>query len=404
MKLLIVTSRFPYPLEKGDKLRLYYQIKLLSQKNEIVLLSLADEPVASSSIQHLQQYCSKIHFFPIKKIKAYWNTSMTFFNDLPLEVGFFYDKKIKKQIHKIINSEKPDHIFCQLIRTSEYVRELPFPKTIDYMDAFSIGMERRAENSKGLFKWLFQKDVIKLSKYEAAVFHDFDYHTIISNQDKEHLQVSNNQQIQVVPNGVDTDFFMSREKYLRQSTSNANTKDNFPEYDIGFVGNMGYYPNVQAAKFIVKEILPRLQKKYPNIKILIAGARPTAEVKQLENKNVIITGWVEDIRDAYASIKLFVAPIFWGRGQQNKILEAMSMGIPCITTSQVNNAIGAEEGNTILLANSSESWVKQISLLLENDDLQNQFSKKGRIFIKDKFSWEYSVNKLEQIFLINDER
>ena len=398
MKLLIVTSRFPYPLEKGDKLRLYYQIKLLAQKYEIVLLSLADESIAASSFEHLQQFCSTIHIFPIKKIKAYWNTFMTFFNEKPLEVGFFYDKKIKQEIHKIINSEKPDHIFCQLIRTSEYVRELSFSKTIDYMDAFSLGMERRSENSKGLMKWLFKRDVSKLCEYEAGVFHDFDFHTIISKQDKEHLQVADNQRIRVVPNGVDTAFFISREKYLSQKESKSNAS-----FEIGFVGNMGYYPNVQAAIYLAKEVLPNLQKKYPEVKLLIAGARPTADVKQLENKNVTISGWVEDIRDAYASIQIFVAPIFWGRGQQNKILEAMSMGIPCITTSQVNNAIGATEGNTILLANNVESWTKQISLLLENEILRNQFSKQGRIFIKEKYSWEYSVNKLEQIFLTKDE-
>ena len=389
MKLLIVTSRFPYPLEKGDKLRLYYQIKFLSQKNKIVLLSLADEPVAASSIEHLKQFCSSIHIFPIKKIKSYWNTAKTLFNDLPLEVGFFYDKKIKKKMHQIIGQENPDHIFCQLIRTSEYVRELPFPKTIDYMDAFSIGMERRAENANGIFEWLFKRDVQKLNQYEATVFHDFNHHTIISEQDRLHLQVADNQRIHVIPNGVDTDFFHS--KY---SQGDLN-----PSYQIGFVGNMGYYPNIQAAKYLAKEILPILKKKYPTIKLLIAGARPTTEVKQLESEDVTISGWIEDIRDAYASIQIFVAPIFWGRGQQNKILEAMSMGIPCVTSEQVNNAIGADEGNTILIANNAESWAKQISLLLENKSLQNQFSKQGRKFIEDNFSWEYSVNKLEQIFL-----
>ena len=386
MKLLIVTSRFPYPLEKGDKLRLYYQIKFLSKKNEIILLSLADELVPDAAIEHLRQFCSTIHIFPIKKIKAYWNTAWTVLNDRPLEVGFFYEKKIKQAIHKIALKEKPDHIFCQLIRTSEYVRELPFPKTIDYMDAFSIGMQRRAENSKGIKKWIFQKDVNKLKHYEATVFHDFTHHTIISKQDQQHIPISDNQQIHVIPNGVDTDFFKS------------NSRREFT-HEIGFVGNMGYYPNIQAAKFLAQEILPLLQKKYPEIKLLIAGARPTAEVKQLENKSVTISGWVEDIRDAYNAIQIFVAPIFWGRGQQNKILEAMSMGAPCVTTTQVNNAIGAENGETILLANNAESWVKQISLLLENKNLQNQFSEKGRKYIEDHFSWEYSVNKLEQIFL-----
>ena len=88
-----------------------------------------------------------------------------------------------------------------------------------------------------------------------------------------------------------------------------------------------------------QDILPLLIKKYPSIKILIAGARPTALVQSLASENVTITGWVEDIRVAYASAKIFVAPLFLGSGLQNKILEAMAMSIPCVTTTLVNNAV-----------------------------------------------------------------
>ena len=113
--------------------------------------------------------------------------------------------------------------------------------------------------------------------------------------------------------------------------------------------------------------------------------------------NIHVSGWLDDIITAYASTRIFVAPIFWGRGQQNKILEAMAMGIPCITTSQVNNAIGAQEGSSILIADSSESWSKQISLLLENKELQEKLSEKGLSYIRKQFSWEKCGEQLEEI-------
>ena len=388
MKIAVVTSRFPFPLEKGDKLRLYFQIKHLASKHEIILISLADSPVADDSLKHIQSFCSSVFVFPIKKNAAIFNVVKTLFDKKPLEVNYFFNKKIKAKIEDILRKERPDHIFCQLIRMSEYVKDLPYPKTVDYMDAFSLGMERRAENSNIFLKLLLKRDASQIADYEEVIFKKFQNHTIISQQDKDQMPIPEKEKIHVLPNGVDTHFFAPM----------ATVKK---EFDITFVGNMGYYPNVQAAVFIAKKILPKLILKYPKIKIQIAGARPTPQVKSLASKNIKITGWVEDIRTAYAAAKIFVAPIFHGRGQQNKILEAMAMGIPCITTDQVNQAIGATNGESILIGNDAESCLEQISLLLENSKLQAQLSANALQFVRKNYSWEKCGEQLEKIFVSN---
>jgi len=384
MKIAVITSRFPYPLEKGDKLRLYFQIKYLSQHHEILLLSLAENPVSASSLRHIQGFCKSVHIFPIQKNRAIVNAFKAFLTKSPLELGYFFNKNIKKEIEKIIEIEQPNHIYCQLIRMSEYVRHLPHSKTLDYMDAFSLGMYRRAENSSWWVRYFLKKDAKRIANYEAKIFHDFQQHTIISFQDRNYLSFSEKEKIHVLPNGVDTSFFKPQAEV-------------HPEYDLTFIGNMGYYPNVQAATFLGKKILPKLLLKNNKLKILIAGARPDASVKNLASKNITISGWVEDIRTAYASAKIFIAPIFHGRGQQNKILEAMAMGIPCITSDQVNKAIGATPGESILIANDVESCQEQISLLLENASLRQQLSKNGLDFVQKNFSWEKYGKQLEQI-------
>ncbi len=389
MKIAVVTSRFPYPLEKGDKLRLYFQIKYLAQFHEIILLSLADEKVTDESFQHISSFCKSVHVFPIHKRKAQFNAIKSIFEKLPFEVSYFFNKKIKQNFEEIIEAEKPDHIYCQLIRVSEYIRHLPYSKTLDYMDAFSIGMQRRAENSNPIFRFFLKRDAKKLAHYEANIFHNFQHHTIISKQDCEHLTFKEKEKIQVLPNGVDIDFFKPHPNIEKK-------------YDLAFVGNMGYYPNVQAAIFLVKKILPQLASQHPNLKILIAGARPTTEVKNLASPNITISGWIEDIRHAYASAKIFIAPIFFGRGQQNKILEAMAMGVPCITSDQVNKAIGAIPKDSILIANDVESCQEQISLLLQNEKLQQQLSENGLRFVREHFSWEKYGKQLEQIICYNE--
>ncbi|MEM6963704.1 MAG: glycosyltransferase [Bacteroidota bacterium] len=387
MKIAVISSRFPYPLEKGDKLRLYHQIKYLARRHEVVLISLADEMVKRNALAHIKNFCTSVYLFPLQKNVARFNAVKFWLQQKPLEVGYFFNKNFKKQIDRILTQEKPDHIFCQLIRVSEYVRHSEVPKTLDFMDAFSVGMARRAENSNLLFNFFLKKDARQLADYERVIFSDFDAHTIISKQDRALLNFDAKQTIRVLPNGIDTDFFSPKHDFVKT-------------HDLAFVGNMGYYPNVQAAIFLVKKILPDLQRQYPNLKVLIAGARPTVEVKKLASNNVTISGWLEDIREGYAAAKIFVAPIFHGRGQQNKILEAMAMGIPCITSDQVNQAIGAVPKASILIANSVESCQEQISLLLTDPTLRQKLSTQGLDFVRKNYSWEKHGKQLEEILCL----
>lgn len=236
-----------------------------------------------------------------------------------------------------------------------------------------------------LLKPILTREANKVSAYEQQVFDWFNHHTIISEQDKNLLEISNKESINVIPNGVDIDFF--------KPNSDIEKK-----YDIAFIGNMGYAPNIKAALFLVKQILPLLQKQLPNLKILIAGARPSIEVQKLQNENVEISGWIDDIRQAYASATMFVAPLFIGMGQQNKILEAMAMGVPCITSDLVNNAIGGTPNENILIANDAQAFVNQIINLYKNPSLQQQISENGLNYVRDNFSWSAFVEELNRIW------
>lgn len=397
VKLFVLTSRFPYPLEKGDKLRIFHQIRELSRYHEIVLCSLAEQDVQDVDYQEVKPYCSNIFILNLNKKTVVFNVIKNIFSllfkfnvprNLPFQVAYFFNKNIKKQILQIIESEKPDHIYCQLARMAEYVRHLDLPKTLDYMDAFSMGAARRADSSHWLTKPFWKIEARKMAEYEAELAHDFDNLTIISTQDREVLDFTERNKIQVVPNGVDIHYFKKNNAALP------------PQYHIAFVGNLGYYPNVEAAKYLVHQILPLLLTHIPDIKILIAGARPTAEVQNLSNENVTVKGWLKDIRTAYSDAQIFVAPLYHGSGQQNKILEAMAMGLPCITTSLVNNAILAKPNEEILTIEPADTegvWIEKIINLLQNIDNQEFISKNARLFVEKKYSWHHSVALLNNI-------
>ena len=224
-KLMVLTSRFPYPLEKGDKLRIYYQIRALSERFEIILVSLTNERVYVHDYQEVKKYCSRIYTLVRSEFSILKNILLALKNGLPLQIGYFFDKNIQKEINIIAEKEKPNHVFCQLIRMAEYARYLNFPKTIDYMDTFSIGTKRWAKNTKSILKPILNREAQKLMEYENDIFQDFDFHTIISEQDRDYLQIVDKRNIKIVPNGVNMNFFKP-------------IPDAKKEYDIAFIGNM----------------------------------------------------------------------------------------------------------------------------------------------------------------------
>lgn len=390
MKLFIISPRFPYPIEKGDKLRLYHQIRYLSKHFDIYLVSLSDMAIEKVHLDHIRQFVREVHVFRLYKWSIAWSLFSRFFSPLPLQVLYFYDKRIKRKITRMHDRVKPDITYNQLIRTTEYAKDLPGWKVVDYMDAFSTGMDKRVESCRPPMKWIYQLERKRLIRYETAIYPFFNRHAIISDQDRRRVLKHIKGEISIIPNGVDTEFF-----------SPLQTEK---KYDICFIGNMGYRPNIIAAEYLVKKVLPHLLRTRPELRLVLAGTRPDHRVKKLANKNVIVTGWLEDIRSAYRESGIFVAPIFTGIGQQNKILEAMSMSIPCVCTSSVNNPIGTEAGKQVRVADSAAAFVEEINFLLEHPDKARTIGEEGRIFVKEKYGWESQVDKLLTLFEGNDER
>ena len=385
MKLFILLSRVPYILDKGDKLRAFYQIQKLSEKHDITLFALAEEtdPLAEAT-EELQKYCRHVYLFPLTKAAILRNTARSFHNTKPVQVNYFYDAKAQEQVDAIIKRHQPDHIYCQLVRMAEYVRHVKnIPKTLDYMDAFSQGMARRSVIAPFYLKPIFKLEAFRLKKYEAQVFNDFRYKTIISRQDRDLIAHPRHKEIAVVPNGIQTSYFQPL--------------DVPKQYDLVFTGNMNYAPNIEAAVFLAKKVLPLVHKEFPAVRLLLAGASPSFRVQSLQSEHVTVSGWVPDIRQAYASARVFVAPIFIGTGVQNKIMEAMAMKIPCITTQLVNNGVGAANNCHLLVAQTAVDFAQHITALLHNPDLVEQLTNRATAFVHENYSWHKAVVQLEQV-------
>lgn len=385
MRIFVLLPRVPYPLEKGDKLRAYHQIRELAKSNELILCALnsvrgLNKQKAFSAVQ---PYCRSINFIDLPWYTRMWNTFLAFFKNIPFQSGYFYSNRANKRIQKLISEYKPDHIYCQLLRTAEYVNALPQPKTLDYQDVFSYGIYRRMKKSSFLMRWFFKMEYKRLINYEKKVFDIFDNKTIISYPDQKLIPHPDKEKIVVIPNGVDHNYFSPRQ----------TTKS----FDLVFTGNMAYPPNVDAAGFLIHKIMPVVWKKIPGARVMLAGASPDGKVLALKSKRVIVTGWMDDIRDSYASAKIFIAPMRIGTGLQNKLLEAMSMKVPSITTPLANDALKAKENEEILVGETAEQLAEKIIVLLTDENIYQKIAEKGHLFVKEKYSWEEATEKLNQL-------
>ena len=383
MKIFVLLPRIPYPLEKGDKLRAFNQIKQLAKHNEIILCALNDNPKVNEqdAFHALQPYCQSINFIKISKPQILLGLIRAFFKGLPMQCGYFYNRKAVKRIDTLIDKHKPDMLFGQLLRVAEYIRHKDLPKAIDYQDIFSYGMKRRADIASFVTRPIYNMEYRRLCRYEAAIFEDFDVKTIISEPDRDLFPHERRNEILVIPNGVDHDYFKPQEQEKK--------------YDLVFTGNMSYPPNVNAVEYLANEILPIVWKTLPEVKMYIAGATPDPKVKKVASNKIIVSGWLDDIRDAYAQSRVFIAPMRIGTGLQNKLLEAMSMRLPAITSPLANASLGAKPDEEILIGSNAEEMAQHIITLLTDKEKAEHIAQAGYNFTNRVYDWGKATEILE---------
>ena len=384
MKIFVLLPRIPYPLEKGDKLRAFNQIKQLSKRNEIVLCALNDSPKVDeqNAFRALQPYCQSINFIRISKLQILLGLVRAFLKGLPMQCGYFYNHRAAKRINSLIVKHKPDILYGQLLRTAEYIRHKDIPKAIDYQDIFSYGMKRRANIASFITRPVFNMEYRRLKRFEAITFDQFDVRSIISEPDRALFPHEKRDEILIIPNGVDHDFFKPQEREKK--------------YDLVFTGNMSYPPNVNAVEYLANDIMPIVWKTLPETTLYIAGATPDPKVKKAASERIIVSGWLDDIRDAYAQSRVFIAPMRIGTGLQNKLLEAMSMRLPAITSPLANASLGAKPNDEILIGNNAEEMAQNIITLLTDKEKAERLAQAGYDFTNRVYDWGKATERLEE--------
>jgi polysaccharide biosynthesis protein PslH len=386
MKILYVCHRFPYPPDRGGKIRPFHMIKYFhGQGHEVTVASLVRSEEEARAGEGIRDYCARYMMERVDDVTATVRMSAYLTSAVPSSMGYFYSRRLKTRIDAALRTVRFDMIFVHCSSAAQYVEDVCGTfKVLDFGDMDSqkwliYSRVRRFPLSLGY--WI---EGCKLRRAEISLARKFDYCTVTT---KAELETLANYDAGIrrgwFPNGVDSDYFQPAEAPYEPDT-------------ICFIGRMDYYANEECMVEFCKHSLPLLRARRPRMSLLIVGANPSRQVRRLGRlPGVTVTGSVPDVRPYVHRSAATVAPLAIARGTQNKILESMAMGVPVVASEQAAGGVDAIPGEHFLVASTPAGYTDAIIRLVENPAERERLARSGRARMLSHHNWQHSMQRLD---------
>jgi len=387
LNILIITPRVPYPPYRGDKLKVFNIGRELLKNNSVTILTFLRNRQQLGEIEELKKHNFNVLFVKISLFESCLNVVRSIFAKLPFQVAWYRSKGMERKVNELVNSGSYDVAYFHLIRTAQFIPEQKESKSIlkviDFTDAVSLYLNRFHSIEKNPVKKIFLGiEKKRIEKYES-VANKFDVVFICSEVDRDYLKKQGvKANIRIIRNGVDVQQFTPE-------------KIDYNKNRIIFTGNMPYYANYDAAIYFAKEIFPLVLREVPEAKFFIVGQNPPFRVRSLASHNIIVTGFVHDIKAEYLKSAVNVAPMRFGAGTLNKIIESLVIGVPVIATPIAIEGFPDELKKITYVASGTDEFAKQVVRFLKTPELRRQFMELDKSIIKEMLSWENIVHQFE---------
>ena len=389
MKILMLSSRVPYPLTAGFRIRIYNEAKYLARDGHRVdLLYFHDDPDEYRG--ELRQVFSRLFCVPLSRAGAGLSLLRGIVGSrLPLQVLLYRSEAFRDRLLSI--ADQYDVIIGNHIRTAEYLKVLDQHKVIlDLHDAISYNYWNARKVVAGPKKLLYALEYKRVLRYECAIADSFERTVIISEKDRAWLREhgADVSRMRVIPVAVRDDIAPGKKDYSRDART------------LCFLGKMSYQPNIDAVRWFVREVFPALLERYPDLVFYVMGIEPPEEIQRLSrNPNIRVTGFLENPFEVMEKSMVSVVPIRNGAGIQNKVLESMMVGTPVVASSIASEGIEAESGNHLIVADTKEEFLSAVSRLIDSPEERKRIGESGRNYVLGRYSWDVLYEQWKKLIV-----
>jgi len=389
MRILFLCHRFPFPPNRGGKIRPFQMIRHLSPKHSVVVASLAHTEQELRDGVGLKDYCAGVIAEALPSSVRWRQAVGALPTQRPSSVAYFYSARLHERIRDAWQREKFDLVWVHCAFVAQYAASLPVggARVLDFGDIDSAKWLDYARHQSLPLSLGYALEARKLRRYEKQMALQFDRCTVTTHGEYEEYKTFNVPvPCTVIPNGVDSRYFQPHTE--RPPDSGV----------IVFLGRMDYYPNVDAIREFVARVFPSVRRNVRQAQLRIVGSNPTRAVRGLARvPGVTVTGHVADVRPYLAGAAVAIAPLRIARGTQNKILECMASGVPVVCTPQAARGIQAVPGRDFLVADGPGEFSHEVTRVLTDASLQGELASAGRRQVEEAHCWSNSMELLDQL-------
>ncbi len=385
--ILFLCHRIPYPPNRGDKIRAFNILKYLSKKRRVHLVTFADECGDMAHKAALARYtASQAVVWRGKSNEAAALEALV--RHKPVSLTAFENRALQSAIDRLFEQSDIDTIYCFSGQMAQYVPLKPRARFImDFCDVDSVKFDQYATNEAFPKNLMMKREARLLGAYERGIANRARASLFVSDAEAELFRRrSGAERVMTVENGIDTGHFDPRAAFRPVDEAGPL---------IVFTGQMDYPPNVEAVRWFANDILPHVRERHAKARFAIVGRNPTEAVKALASDGVIVTGEVEDVRGWLAAASVAVAPLKLARGIQNKVLEAMAMGLPVVATSSA--AEGIDHDGTIRASDDATGFAEQVCALLSDAKGARAQGKAARERVIARYGWDARLAALDDL-------
>ncbi|NEX19736.1 TIGR03087 family PEP-CTERM/XrtA system glycosyltransferase [Thiorhodococcus mannitoliphagus] len=389
--LLFLVHRIPYPPNKGDKIRSFHLLRYLSGHYRVHLATFIDSKSDAKYRERLSHYCETTWFGTLSPPLAKLRSLIGLLKGEPLTLPYYRSTSLDTWIRDLLPVYPIRHVLVYSSGMAQFVLGHEFDgmrRLIDFVDVDSDKWRQYSLSKPFPMSWIYRREAERLADFERKVAARFDASLFVSGQEAALFTQGpgvDPDAVFVMRNGVDADYF-SADPSRPSPFAGEGLR-------LVFTGAMDYWANGDGAIWFVESILPKVRRVFPQVEFHVVGMNPTPPVRALgQVPGVRVTGSVPDVRPYLQHATAVVVPLRIARGIQNKVLEAMSMGRPVVTTPQALEGIPAESGRHVLVAADPDAFVAQLVRLLSGG--YADMGPSARALIERDFVWEASLERL----------